>query len=318
MGTADNDDRPALPPALVDNVVRAWGPAGRRWLADLPGLLAAIADAWQLRLAPPYPLSFNYVCPADRADGTPAVLKVGVTGSALLDREAAALAAWNGHGAARLLGRDPHRGALLLQRATPGTRVRDLVPDRDGEATAAIVGVLRRLHRAAVPVGPTPLPDLETYRSAFADHRRADPHGQLVLRRWVQAADRLFADLCADPPRRAVLHGDAHHDNVLATGPGPDDWVAIDPHGVIGDPGFEIAPVLYNPEPEDTDPDLLRLVPARIEQLADGLDVPLDRARAWGFAGCLLSAVWNAEDGTTVHDSRELAVAALLAPDVLR
>lgn len=313
--TGATDDR-GLPRMLVENVVRGWGEAGRRWLDELPRLLIEIADAWRLSVDPPYPLSFNYVCPAVRADGTPAVLKLGVPGSPLLEREMAALAVWNGRGAAQVLDHDTTRGALLLQRAVPGTRLRELVPGRDEEATAAIVAVLRDLHAAPVPGPGSPLPALETYRSAFAGHLGHDPDGRLLPRRWVQAADRLFAELCSDAPLRAVLHGDLHHDNVLVADDAPGGWLAIDPHGVVGDPGFEIAPVLYNPDPDHVDPDLLHLVPARVEQLADGLDLPLDRARAWGFVGCVLSAVWNCEDGAG-PGGRELAVAELLAPAVL-
>lgn len=316
MITTGSADERGLPRVMVDNVVRGWGEPGRQWLGELPRLLTEIADAWQLRPGAPFPLSFNYVCPAVLADGTPAVLKLGVPGSPLLDREAAALTVWGGRGAARVLDRDTTRGALLLQQAVPGTRLRDLVPGRDEEATAAIVAVLRDLHAAPVPEPPSPLPTVETYRSAFAQHLRRDPSGRRLPRRWVQAADRLFAELGADAPRRAVLHGDLHHDNVLAAGDAPGGWLAIDPHGVIGDPGFEIAPVLYNPDPDRADAGLLRLVPARVEQLADGLGLPLDRAQAWGFAGCVLSAVWNAPDGEA-DGGRELAVAGVLAPAVL-
>ena len=33
-----------------------------------------------------------------------------------------------------------------------------------------------------------------------------------------------------------MLHGDLHHDNVLRARREP--WLAIDPHGVVGDPGW--------------------------------------------------------------------------------
>jgi streptomycin 6-kinase len=70
--------------------------------------------------------------------------------------------------------------------------------------------------------------------------------------------------------------------------------------------------MLYNPEPDRREDSLLALVPARIEQLADGFGLPLDRVVAWGFVMGVLSEVWTAEAGTP--GSRALDVATLLEP----
>ncbi|HEX7541290.1 MAG TPA: hypothetical protein VF352_04095, partial [Anaerolineales bacterium] len=67
-----------LPPAFVNNVTQAFGDPGRRYLAALPDLLAEVAHRWDLTLGKPFLLSYNYVCAVTRADGTPAVLKIGV------------------------------------------------------------------------------------------------------------------------------------------------------------------------------------------------------------------------------------------------
>ena len=179
-------------------------------------------------------LSFNWVAAVRRADGSPAVLKLGVPSSEHLAEEAAALTSFAGAGAVRLLDRDAGRGALLLERAHPGTMLRDLVPARDEEATAVAVGILRRLH--VEPAAGGPLPDLVRYGGAF---RRLPREHPLLPRRLVDRAARLFDELCATAPARVVLHGDLHHGNILRADREP--WLAIDPHGVIGDPGYEIA-----------------------------------------------------------------------------
>ena len=44
----------------------------------LPSLLSDYAQRWSLKLLPPFALSYHYVAPAIRADGSPAVLKAGV------------------------------------------------------------------------------------------------------------------------------------------------------------------------------------------------------------------------------------------------
>lgn len=128
-------------------------------------------------------------------------------------------------------------------------------------------------------------------------------------RHLVERAARLFDELCADPSGTVVLHGDLHHDNILRATREP--WLAIDPHGYVGDPGYEAGALLYNPDPEDRDDALLSLVPARVEQLADGLGLPPERVVAWGFVKAVLAEVWTAEDGGTPGD-RPLDVALQL------
>ena len=293
-------------PALVrHNAVLAWGAPGRRWLAELPDLVTDVCGRWDLELGEPFPMTFHWVARVRRADGTPAVLKLGPSASPDLRREALALDAYGGDGAVRLLARDPGRGAVLLERADPGAMVRDLVPGRDADATAAAVEVLRRLHAAPVVDG---LPDVTTLRADFTRHLADPPDGGALRRSLVQRAVELLDDLAASADRRVVLHGDLHHDNVLRHG---DGWVAIDPHGMVGDPGFDVGPLLYNPGPDRLDDDLLALVPARVEQLADGLGLPLARATAWGFVAAVLSEVWDAEGGESAG-GRALAVAELL------
>jgi streptomycin 6-kinase len=295
--------------ALARNAVGVWGDEGARWLTTLPALRAEVARAWDLRLGEPYPLSYHWVAPAMRADGTAAVLKLGVPSADHLPVEVATLDCWGGAGAVRLLAYEPAWGALLLERADPGTPASAIVPARDAEATEAILGVMRRLHATPVPDGV--LPDLESQGAAFAAHLRAYPGDDPLPRHLVERAGRLFDELCASAPARVVLHGDLHHDNVLRAEREP--WLAIDPHGVVGDPGYEAGAVVYNPDPDRRDDELVALAPARIERLADGMGQPAERILAWAFVKAVLSEVWNAEDGGEVG-SRALDVALALLP----
>ena len=295
------------PEAFTRNVLRAWGEDGRRWLVRLPGLIDEVARDWELSVGPPYPLSFNYVAPARRADGSPCVLKIGVASAGDLAAEVAALEFFGGHGAVEVLARDRDRGALLLERAEPGVMLRTLVRDRDAEATAVLIGLMRRLHRPA-PDGVA-LGELSAQVSSFDAHLLRYPGDDPFPRHLAERARELWVDLCASAPQRVVLHGNLHHDNVLAATREP--WLAIDPHGVIGDPGHELGAALYNPF-DGGDP-VLELLPARVEQFADGLGQPVDRVVAWGFAQAVLSEVWDAEGGAG-RPGQALDVALSLLP----
>lgn len=298
-----------VPPALARNVVGVWGAEGKRWLADLPAMVGAVTRDWELRVGAPFALSFNWVAAVTQADGNPAVLKLGVPGQGHLAHEAAALAAFDGGGAVRLIAYESDRGALLLERAQPGVMARHLVPEHDGEATAAAIAVVKRLHHP--PAATCPLPNLEVEAESFSGHLRTYPGDTPLPRRLVERAGRLFDELSATAPTRVVLHGDLHHDNILSATREP--WLSIDPHGWVGDPGYDVGALLYNPDPDLRDDRLLALVPERVEQLADGLDMPLERVVAWGFVMAVLSEVWTAQGGGT-PGGRQLDVARQLLP----
>jgi streptomycin 6-kinase len=112
-----------LPAVLERNVVGVWGAEGEAWLAGLPALRDRVARAWGLALGEPYPLSYHWVTPATRPDGTAAVLKLGVPGADHLPVEASTLECWGGAGAVRLLAYEPATPARRPARSCPaGTR----------------------------------------------------------------------------------------------------------------------------------------------------------------------------------------------------
>ncbi|MGI5242621.1 aminoglycoside phosphotransferase family protein [Dactylosporangium sp. CA-139066] len=298
--------------ALRQNVTATWGEEGARWLERLPETLSEISALWDLVPGEPFDLSYHYVAPATLADGTPAVLKLGVPSAGSLAEEAPALTAFAGRGAVRLLRADLPRGALLLERALPGRRARD-VPEP--AATSAAVAVMRVLHVPSPPVLPDVLVQaraFDAYLARFPDADGPLPHAH------VTTAAGLMRELCASSPSRVLLHGDLHHDNILEASRSP--WLAIDPHGLTGDPAYEIGSWLFNPTPANRDPSLTALVPSRLEQFAAELGYPLERLVAWGFVKSVLSDVWTAESwvrGATwspvsrAHDVASLLLAQL-------
>jgi len=303
-----------IPPDLAGTVVAVWGEAGRAWLAGLPALLAEVCTAWELEPEPEpaFEMSLHWVGPVTRSDGSAAVLKVGVPDDGHLAVEAAALRAYGGRGAVRLLAHDGARGAHLLERADPGTPARALVPHDDAAALAALLSVRRALHAAPVPPDGV-LPPLSDVGRSFDGYLRRFPSDGPLPRRLVVRAGRLFGELCASSPESVVLHGDLHHDNVLLSGSAR--WVAIDPHGWVGDPGYDLGAILYNPLALD-DPAMLDLVPGRLEHIVAEAGLPRDRVVAWCFVKAVLSDVWNTEGSEPVSDpaSRATAVAELLEP----
>src|SRR5438270_347886 len=95
--------------------------AADAWLNHLPSFLEECAGRWQLTLLPPFELlSFHYVAPAIRADGTPVVLKTCAL-SDEFEHGLAALRIFDGRGIARLLEFDEEQKVMLLEHLQPGT-----------------------------------------------------------------------------------------------------------------------------------------------------------------------------------------------------
>jgi hypothetical protein len=72
---------PSVPEGFARTQVSLRGEAGLTWLNRLPTITDELADSWSLRVGGPFPnLSYNWVVPALREDGAPAVLKLSFPG----------------------------------------------------------------------------------------------------------------------------------------------------------------------------------------------------------------------------------------------
>ena len=192
----------------------------------------------------------------------------------------------------RLLEFDRDRGVLLLERHEPGSRLRTL-PDAE-EATSIAVAVMRELWRPA-PAGD----ELVPLHSWVAGIGRLRPRFGGTTGPFpaplVDEAERLFAQLLDSLVEQVVLHGDLHHDNILAAQRRP--WLAIDPKGLAGEPEYETAAWIHNTMPPNASPTETRRVAARcIDQLAEELGFDRERIRAWAVAQGVLGAFWMVED----------------------
>jgi len=263
--------------------------AANAWFQRLPSFLDECAQRWQLKLLPPFGnLSFHYVAPAVRADGTPVILKT-CEFSDEFEHGLAALRLFNGRGIARLLEFDEEKKVMLLERLQPGTMLASLVPEQDEQATSILAGVMRQLWRPAPAEHTFPTVEqlgqgLRRLRARYAGgYGPFPPH-------LVDEAMDLFTTLSVSAPQTMLLHGDLQHHNILRAG---DAWLAIDPKGVVGDPGFEVGASFYNPMPRILEvPDLERMLARRVAQLSEELGIERARIRGWGLAQSVLNA-WN-------------------------
>ena len=261
--------------------------AANAWFQRLPSLLEECEERWQLKLLPPFEnLAFHYVAPAERADGTAVILKT----CSLTDEfthSLAALRIFDGRGIVRLLEYDEEQEVMLLERLQPGTMLASLVPEQDEQATSILAGVMRQLWRPAPAEHTFPTVEQLGQRLTQLRTHYEGGYGPFPPRLVDEAMD-LFTTLSASAPQLMLLHGDLQHHNILRSG---DTWLAIDPKGVVGDPGYEVGASFYNPMPRILEmSDLEQTLARRVAQLSEELGIERARIRGWGLAQCVLNA----------------------------
>lgn len=275
----------------TENIVDVHGDAGRIWLTQLPETLAACAEKWDLELHPPFgELSYNYVAPATH-DGLPVVLKAGVPSREIIS-EIEALRAFEGNGMVRLLNADPDLGIMLLECLQPGSILSDL--DDDEEITHCAISVLKRLCRPA-PDGCRFTTVSEWALRSFGVTR--DELGSDYAPLPVDLIDEargIFVELAAPAGQQFLIHGDFHPQNILRSE--RDDWLAIDPKGVVGDPLFDVAVFVCEGPRRPTELNREAFLARRMDQTGEELKVDRGLIAQWCLAHRVLSGCWSFQD----------------------
>jgi streptomycin 6-kinase len=217
-------------PDQVRNTV--IGNGNESWLDELPGVVDSLAREWSLTIGPSFAGGHAaLVVEVTLADGTPAVLKVGVPGQGV-GQEAMVLRLANGRGCAKLLGADVGRQALLLERL--GAPMFDILADPVSRHNLLCEAAVR-LWR---PIGP----DIDLPTGA----KLAEQYADRLPRLWEQtgrpcspatvadALECISRRRLAHDDRSAVLvHGDIHEMNALQASDG--SYKLIDPAGLLAE-----------------------------------------------------------------------------------
>ncbi len=280
-----------VPAELAESYRKYSGEVGERWIAGLPGMAAEYLDRWQLVIDGTVASGVvALIIPVACRDGSRAVLKLqpidDETGG-----EPAALKAWAGRGAVRLLEHDPATGAMLLERLDA---TRDLTTMENDQAAATIIAeLLAILNSAPVPADMRRLGDVAATILAGtpeAIRLAADSKERELL---INCADRL-QELITDPVDSHLLHWDLHYGNTLSTLCSGRQWKAIDPKPLSGDSGFELLPALSNRwEDLVQTGNVSRALLRRFDVMTEVLGLSRKRAAAWTLARVLQNAVWD-------------------------
>lgn len=272
---------------LGSNITNLFGDKGQKWLDDIPNIVSKLTDRWDLtNIIPVNNMTFNYVAKAQR-DKYPVVIKVSCDEDLIRD-EVKALEHFAGSGTVKLLEHDKQYHALLLEQAIPGITLKEF-RKQDLELTMDYyIKVMHDLHNRPCP-DLTLFPEIKKWPKAFDRVDAAKmPLGLLAK------AKNLASELVATQGKKILLHGDLHLDNILQNG---ENWLAIDPKGIIGEAEFEIAAFDFIADYElESDKDLAQLYHDRLELIATKSSLDLNRIKNWCTVRLALAIAWSIED----------------------
>ena len=273
---------------FIDNTLNMLGIEGRDWLNSLPLTLNVLKSHWNLSsITPVDNMTCNYVATALLNHSARVVLKIGFNKKCIAEEESA-LKYFGGDGCINIIDYSEQYNALLMHQALPGNTLKTLYPTHVDLVMSLYANTMQQLHSKSMPVA-IHFPFVNDWLAAI-DHASAERIPTSLLDKAV----RLKRELLASSVTQRVLHGDLHHDNILHSG---DEWIAIDPKGIIGEPAFEAAAFDFiHPAELNSSPDVAKLFTQRAELLAKIANINTRRLRDWVFVRLILSAAWHIED----------------------
>jgi streptomycin 6-kinase len=265
-----------------------YGIDGSTWLGQLPKIIKACSEKWHLKELTPYQnLTYNYVL-SGFLNEQPIVLKLRCR-TQELKRELATLTQFLGFGCVRVLASDEHLGALLLERVVPGYALSKLFPHKDSVATTIAADLLSSLYGASItkefPSLEHILPDLQSEPYALTSFL---PYARKSIKKLLSSQNRV------------LLHGDFHHGNIICAG--SEQWVMIDPEGIVGDPAYDLAVYIRNPVKElVAAPNAKEIITNRIHDFSKLFSYSPQSIYDWTYVQVTVSAYWSIEDGIDIR-----------------
>lgn len=205
------------------------------------------------------------------------MLKIPVDDDVESVHEPEALAFWDGHGAVRLIDRDPRSRAYLIERCVPGT---PLGRDYDDAALEAIASALERLWRA--PSADVRWRRIDEVAARWTEElpRDRERHGRPYEQRLLDEALDALRTLPATQERLVLCHQDLHGGNLLRAE--REAWLAIDSKPIVAEPAYDAVPAVR--DLDSTGRITVRQLRRRLDVLSERLGVERERVRLWGLA----------------------------------
>ena len=285
------DLKTSLPNEFVRNAISLCVSRGKQWIENIPEIIAALETKWSIKAGPHFRrLSYNYVAAATTEDGNAAVLKLALPlKDAEIYSEAAYLKEIAGEGAVKLLELDRELQAVLVERCVPGAQLRAVCRSVPSKAVPIAIKMLESIRRAK----PEQNEDFIELDDWFDGLRRAE--GSAFPRHHAVKALEFYNELSRDTKNIGLLHGDFHHENILSAT--REKFLVIDPKGIIGHIGYDIAVFLNNYIYWlDRDTRLESLAHEAVARFAEAFELDREVVRKWAYCQLILSWWWMSDE----------------------
>jgi len=286
-----------LPEALVTHITAICGSRGLQWFDQLPETIRELEADWSISVNKPFPgIEFNFVAPAT-ANQEAVVLKIAPPFERTeIHAEAKYLRTREGHGAVKLIAEDRRLRAILIERALPGEALFTRFQDDPPSCVRPAIDVLRLLLR----LPPSDFTDVDTLDNWFENFRSYSETD--FPKKYAEKAFEIYERLSVQSGRIFYLHGDFHPGNIVAGTRAP--FLAIDPKGIVGHLGYDIAVFLNNLQWwQNANPSMHNLLENAITEFAYSFDFAERELREWAFAYMVIGAWWNFKDMPEFYDT---------------
>lgn len=276
---------PLVVPDLVRQRALANGVAGRRWLDDLPEVVAGLAQRWDLELGRSFRGgTASFVVEARHRTGRACVLKVAMPlrtdGDDTFSRSVLAHQLADGRGCVALLEHDESTPAMLLERLGPNLGELGMpLPQLLETIATTLRSFWRPLDESCdLPTGAAQARWLAEHITVTWDELGRPCRREVVERALAYCDERAAA---FDPTRAVLVHGDAHGWNVLGAGAGT--FKLVDPEGLRSEPAHDLGVPMREHNQPLLAGDTPRLVHERAELLSSLCGVGPEPVWQWGF-----------------------------------
>lgn len=294
------------------------GTQGAKWVAGLGASVSYLEGRWSIRLGNVLAGgSESLVVEAEISDGTSAVLKVGLPGSADLGMEARVYGLAAGCGYAKLFEHDSSHNALLMERLGKPLASAGLPVEQQ------IARLCETLSDAWIPLdSPSGLmtgAEKARWLAGFIIEKWKfldQPCNKPTIDRAVQFAEE--REDAFSPETSVLVHGDAHAFNTLLV-PGhlshDSKHKFVDPDGLFAERACDLAVPMRDWSAELLSGDTIRLARERCELLAELAGVEERAIWQWGYVERVSTSMVLLEIGMTDEGFESLAVAERLCDE---
>lgn len=157
----------------------------------------------------------------------------------------------------------------LMEKITPGTTLFE--GTTRNKRIEIVSDIFNELHPAppANHVFPTYFEWFKSGEIGTRNRKDCD-----MFRSYLEKAEKTILHINENYPRRLLLHGDLHHENILKNGAG--EYKVIDPKGVVGNSVFDLSRFILDEFRDDLTSEPKSAVIDFVKSVGNGVKIPCD------------------------------------------